>query len=285
MRIDLHAHSTVSDGTATPAEVMVMAAAAALDVVALTDHDTTTGWAEAAAALPVGRTLVPGAELSCRWNDGGQRLGMHMLAYLFDPTDAALTAEMTRVRDGLAHRAQAVVELLRAGGVDVTWDEVRELAAGDTVGRPHIAQALVDGGRVGSVQEAFEPQWLGERYYVPKQAMDVFVALRLVRDAGGVAVLAHPRRKDREVPHEVLAELAKEGLFGLEADHPEHADAAREAVRAAALEFGLVVTGSSDFHGARKTVRIGANTTDPQVFEQIVNAASGTAPITAAAVR
>ncbi|MEV0723811.1 PHP domain-containing protein [Micromonospora purpureochromogenes] len=285
MRIDLHTHSTVSDGTATPTEVIMAAAAAGLDVIALTDHDTTTGWTEASAALPAGLTLVPGAELSCRWNNDGKRLGMHLLAYLFDPTDQALNAEMTRVREGLQHRAQAIVHLLTDGGEGITWDEVREIAAGDTVGRPHIAQALVNRGRIGSVREAFERHWLGERYYVPKQAMDVITALRRVRDAGGVAILAHPRRKDKVVPHVVLAQLAREGLFGLEADHPEHNNAAREAVRALAAELDLVVTGSSDFHGANKTVQIGANTTDPKVYEQIVNAASGTAPITTAVVR
>jgi predicted metal-dependent phosphoesterase TrpH len=283
MRIDLHTHSTVSDGTATPAEVMAAAATAGLDVVALTDHDTTTGWQEATAALPAGMTLVPGAELSCRWHDGGRGVGMHLLAYLFDPTDTALTAAMTRVRDGLAHRAQAMVEKLQADGMDITWDEVRAFAGGDTVGRPHIAEALVKRDYVDSVTAAMGPDWLGKRYYVPKQAIDIFDALRLVHAAGGVAVLAHPRRKDRVVPADVLAKLADEGLFGLEVDHPEHSDAAREAVRAQATELGLVVTGSSDFHGTRKTVQIGANTTDPQVYEQIVAAASGSTPITAAA--
>jgi predicted metal-dependent phosphoesterase TrpH len=285
MRIDLHTHSTVSDGTATPAEVVAGAAAAGLDVVALTDHDTTTGWAEAAATLPAGLTLVPGAELSCRWRVGDRGAGMHLLAYLFDPADAALAAAMTRVRDGLANRAQAMVDKLRADGVDIIWAEVSALSAGDTVGRPHIGQALVDRGVVGSVGEAMAPQWLGERYHVPKQAMDVFEAVRLVHAAGGVAVLAHPRRKDRVVPAEIIARMAAEGLFGLEVDHPEHTDAAREAVRAQAVELGLLVTGSSDFHGTRKTVLIGANTTDPQVYERIVDAAKGNTPITASAVR
>lgn len=285
MRIDLHTHSTVSDGTATPADVVKVAAAAGLDVIALTDHDSGTGWNQAAAALPAGLTLVPGAELSCQWINGGQRVGIHMLAYLFDPNSPALTAEMTRVREGLPDRAKAIVDLLRADGDDITWDEVREIAAGDTVGRPHIAQALVNRGRIGSVDEAFQDDWLGERYYMPKPAIDVFAALQLVRGAGGVAILAHPCRKDRVVPDDVVAQLAREGLFGLEADHPEHDDRARHRVRALAAELDLVVTGSSDFHGANKNVQVGANTTDPRVYEQIVNAANGTAPITATAVR
>ncbi|WP_326552885.1 PHP domain-containing protein [Micromonospora sp. NBC_01813] len=281
MRIDLHTHSTVSDGTATPTQVVDAAAGAGMDVIALTDHDSSTGWTEAATALPPGLTLVPGAELSCACYIDGQRLGMHMLAYLFDPNHAGLSAAMAEVRDGLAARAQAMVDLLRAGGEDITWEEVRELAAGDTVGRPHIAQALVNRGRIDSTAEAFQPAWLGERYYLPKPAsMKVFDALRLVREAGGVAVLAHPRRKGRIVPREILARLAEEGLFGVEADHPEHDDAARKDVRALAAELNLVVTGSSDFHGTRKPSLIGDNTTDPQVYEQIVEAATGAAPIT-----
>jgi 3',5'-nucleoside bisphosphate phosphatase len=285
MRIDLHTHSTVSDGTETPAEVIEAAAEAGLDVIALTDHDSSTGWGEAAAALPAGLTLVPGAELSCQWTGDGQRVSIHMLAYLFDPKNQALTDEMTRVRDGLPGRAKAIVDLLRKGGEEVTWDEVRDLAAGDTVGRPHIARALVKRGRVASVREAFEPCWLGERYYLPKPAIEVFHALRLVQEAGGVAVLAHPHRPGRVVPDEVVAQLAGEGLFGLEADHPEHDDAARQRVGALAAEFNLVVTGSSDFHGFNKEVHIGANTTEPSVYEQIVNTANGTAPITAATLR
>ncbi|HEX6500135.1 MAG TPA: PHP domain-containing protein [Micromonosporaceae bacterium] len=280
MRIDLHTHSTVSDGTATPTEVVTAAAEAGVDVVALTDHDTVTGWQEAAAALRPGMTLVPGAELSCCWHDDGRRIGIHLLGYLFDPGDPALAAEMSRVRSGLDNRALAMVDLLRADGVDVSWDEVRAIAGGDTVGRPHIAQALVDRGVVASVNEAFEPHWLGRRYHLPKQAVDIVDAVRLVRDAGGVAVLAHPRRRDRTVPDGLVARLAEQGLFGIEADHPEHTEEARAAVRALADKLGLVATGSSDFHGTRKTVGIGANTTAPEVYEKIVAAATGGAPVT-----
>ena len=198
--IDLHAHSTASDGTLTPAELMRAAAAAGLDVVALTDHDTTAGWAPAAAALPAGLTLVPGAELSCRWFGADPRIPLHLL---------------------------------------------------------------------------------GERYRVPKKDLDVFAALALVRGAGGVAVFAHPRatRRGRTVPDSLIVELAAAGLFGLEADHDDHSPAERAHVRALAASLGLVATGSSDFHGANKTVRLGANTTDPGVYAAIVAAASGYAPL------
>jgi predicted metal-dependent phosphoesterase TrpH len=281
MRIDLHTHSTASDGTLTPAALVTAAAGAALDVVALTDHDTTDGWQPAAAALPAGLTLVPGAELSCRWYQPEPSIGLHLLAYLFDPADAALGAALRGIRRGREERAERMVDLLRADGIDVTWDEIKAYANGGTVGRPHLAQALVRRGLAADVTEAFGPQWLGERYRLPKPDLDVFEALRLVRAAGGVAVFAHPRasRRGRIVTDDLIVDLAAAGLFGLEADHEDHSPAERAHVRALAAELGLVATGSSDFHGTNKTVRLGAHTTDPAVYEQIVAAASGYAPV------
>jgi predicted metal-dependent phosphoesterase TrpH len=281
MPIDLHTHSTASDGTLRPAEVMAAAAGAGLDVVALTDHDTTAGWTEAAGALPAGLTLVPGAELSCRWYAVDPPIPLHLLGYLFDPADAGLGAEFARVRLAREHRAEQMVDLLRADGIDVTWDEVRGYADGGTIGRPHVAQALIRRGLAATVSEAFAPDLLGARYRVPKPDTDVFTALRLVREAGGVAVFAHPRatRRGKTVPDELIAELAAAGLFGLEADHDDHSPAERAHVRALAADLGLVATGSSDFHGANKTVRIGANTTDPAAFARIVAAATGYAPV------
>ena len=271
MRIDLHTHSTASDGTLTPAELVVAAAAAGLDVVALTDHDTTAGWAPARAACPSGLTLVPGAELSCRWYGASPPIALHLLAYLFDPDDEALSAELARVRSARETRAERMIDLLRADGLDLTWDEVREYAAGGTVGRPHLALALMRRGLVGSVSEAFEPQWLGQRYRVPKKDIDVFHALRLVLDAGGVPVFAHPRasRRGPIVPDSLIAELAARGLFGVEADHEDHSPAEREHLRRLAAELGLAVTGSSDFHGANKTVQLGANLTAADVYDRM----------------
>ncbi|WP_238016427.1 PHP domain-containing protein [Dactylosporangium sp. AC04546] len=277
MRIDLHAHSTASDGTSTPTELVAEAAAAGLDVVALTDHDTTAGWPAAIAARPAGLTLVPGAELSCRWHGGPWPISLHLLAYLFDPAEPALATELARVRLSRETRAERMVDLLQADGIDVTWDEVLQHAAGGTVGRPHLAQALIRRGLVGTVSEAFEPKWLGRRYRVPKEDMDVFVALRLVLRAGGVPVFAHPRATTRGpvVPDSLIVEMAGAGLFGLEADHTDHTPEEQQHVRALAAELGLVVTGSSDYHGHNKTVRLGARTTQPAVLEQIVAAASG----------
>jgi predicted metal-dependent phosphoesterase TrpH len=280
-RIDLHTHSTASDGTLTPAELVRAGARAGLDVLAITDHDTTAGWAPAVAALPPGLTLLRGAELSCRWYGQRRSIPLHLLAYLFDPDSTELVAELTRLRAARELRAEAIVELLRADGIKVSWAEIRAAAAGGTVGRPHIAQALIRAGLVRTTSEAFAPQWLGERYRLPKEDLDVFHAVRLVRQAGGVPVFAHPRatKRGRIVPDELIVELAGAGLAGLEADHEDHSPAERAHVRALAGELGLVVTGSSDFHGTHKTVRLGAHTTAPEAYEWIVAAARGVAPV------
>ena len=281
MRIDLHTHSTASDGTLTPEQLVRAAADVGLDAVALTDHDTTAGWARAAGALPAGLTLVPGAELSCRWHGTEPSIALHLLAYLFDPEHAGLATELARVRLSREERAARMVDLLRADGYDVTWDEVRGYAAGGTVGRPHLAQALIRRGLVGTVTEAFQPDWLGRRYRLPKVDLDVFAALALVREAGGVPVFAHPRasRRGRIVPDELIVEMAGRGLFGLEADHEDHTPEERAHVRGLARELGLVVTGSSDFHGANKSVRLGACLTTPDVYQQILEAGTGTAAV------
>jgi 3',5'-nucleoside bisphosphate phosphatase len=268
-------------------------------VVAITDHDTTAGWAEAVDALPSGLTLVRGAELSCRWYGAdpnahsGSRtssgeperapIALHLLAYLFDPDDAALSAEMARVREGRERRAEAIVELLRADGIDVTWDEVRGYAAGGTVGRPHLARALIARGLVGTVSEAFAPEWLGQRYRLPKPDTDVFTAVGLVRAAGGVPVFAHPRAsvRGRIVPDSLIVELAGAGLAGLEADHEDHSPAERAHVRALAAELGLLVTGSSDFHGTIKPVALGAQVTAQEAYLMMVDMARSLTPVTA----
>ncbi|MGV9806191.1 PHP domain-containing protein [Micromonospora chersina] len=280
-RIDLHTHSTASDGTLGPAELVRAAAEAGLDVVALTDHDTTAGWEPAVAALPPGLTLVRGAELSCRWFGVEPAIPLHLLAYLFDPTEPELAAELARVRRAREERGERIVRLLQADGIRVSWSEILAGAAGGTVGRPHIAQALIRAGLVATTTEAFGPRWLGERYRLPKEDIDVFRAVALVRAAGGVPVFAHPRasRRGRIVPDELIVELAAAGLAGLEADHEDHSPAEREHVRALAAALGLLVTGSSDFHGTHKTVRLGAYTTGVAAYERIVELARGVTPV------
>lgn len=279
MRIDLHTHSTASDGTNTPAELVRNAAAAGLDVVALTDHDTTRGHAEAIAALPEGLTLVTGAELSCRV--GG--VSMHMLAYLFDPEEPALLAERELVRDDRVPRARGMVARLNALGVPVTWEQVARIAGDGSVGRPHVASALVELGVVPTVSDAFTDRWLadGGRAYVEKHETDPFEAIRLVKGAGGVCVFAHPAaaERGRTVPESVIAELAAAGLDGLEVDHMDHDPDTRARLRGLAKELGLLVTGSSDYHGSRKTVALGEFTTDPEVYGEITRRATGAFPV------
>jgi predicted metal-dependent phosphoesterase TrpH len=286
MRIDLHTHSTASDGTTSPADLVRAAAAAGLGVVALTDHDTTAGWAEAVEAIPAGLTLIPGAELSCVWaGPDGRRIGMHLLAYLFDPAEPTLRAERARVRDGRVLRARRMIELMRADGHPVQWDDVLAEAAGGPVGRPHVARALLRHRLVDDVASAFTPEWIGRggRYRVVKPDTDVLDAIRMVRAAGGVPVVAHPLAAARGavVPVEAYAAMAAAGLAGLEADHLDHDADARRRARKIAAELGLLVTGSSDFHGTNKTVALGAETTDPAVYEQLLDQATGSAPVAA----
>jgi predicted metal-dependent phosphoesterase TrpH len=279
VRIDLHTHSTASDGTDTPAELVRNAAAAGLDVVALTDHDTTRGYAEAIAALPEGLTLVTGAELSCRI-DG---ISMHMLAYLFDPEEPALLAERELVRDDRVPRAKGMVAKLNALGVPVTWERVLGIAGDGSVGRPHVATALVELGVVPTVGDAFTEDWLadGGRAFVEKHETDPFEAIRLIKAAGGVAVFAHPAasKRGRTVPEAAIAELAAAGLDGIEVDHMDHDPDTRARLRGLAKELGLLATGSSDYHGSRKTCVLGEYTTDPEVYGEITRRATGAFPV------
>ncbi|MEU4103587.1 PHP domain-containing protein [Streptomyces tanashiensis] len=279
MRIDLHTHSTASDGTDSPAELVRNAAAAGLDVVALTDHDTTRGHAEAVAALPEGLTLVTGAELSCRM-DG---IGLHMLAYLFDPEEPALLAERELVRDDRVPRARGMVAKLQELGVPVTWEQVARIAGDGSVGRPHVAEALVELGVVPDVSGAFTPEWLadGGRAYVEKHELDPVDAIRLVKAAGGVTVFAHPLavKRGQVLPEASIARLAEAGLDGIEVDHMDHDEATRARLRGLAKELGLLTTGSSDYHGSRKTCRLGEYTTDPEIYGEITRRAAGAFPV------
>ncbi|MBW1598767.1 PHP domain-containing protein [Streptomyces sp. JJ38] len=281
MRIDLHTHSTASDGTDTPAELVRNAARAGLDVVALTDHDTVAGHAEATAALPAGLTLVTGAELSCRL-DG---VSLHMLAYLFDPREPELARERELVRDDRVPRARAMVAKLQELGVPVTWEQVGRIAGDGAVGRPHIASALVELGVVPDVSAAFTSDWLANdgRAYVEKHELDPFEAIRLVKGAGGVAVFAHPLalKRGQCVPESAIAELAAAGLDGIEADHMDHDPATRARLHGLAADLGLLATGSSDYHGSRKTCRLGEHLTAPDVYAEIADRGSGARPVTA----
>ncbi|MBA3529827.1 MAG: PHP domain-containing protein [Propionibacteriaceae bacterium] len=274
MRIDLHTHSRISDGTDTPAELVRKAAAAGLDVVALTDHDTFDGLDEAVAEGE--RTdvqVVRGMELSC------SRAGssVHLLAYGADPTSPELSAEMVRVRGGRTGRLGPVLEKLAALGVPVTEAQVMaQVGDSPSIGRPHIADALVNAGHVRDRTEAFD-RFLadGGPAHVHRYAIDIEQGIDLVHRAGGLAVIAHPwgRGRERLLPPELLESLALEhGLDGIEVDHQDHDADARHRLRQLASRLDLLVTGSSDYHGAGKVDHdLGCNTTDVAVFQEMLS--------------
>jgi predicted metal-dependent phosphoesterase TrpH len=267
--IDLHTHSAVSDGTDTPAELVASAAAAGLSVVALTDHDTFDGLAEAmAAGERIGVEVVPGLELSCTL----EHQSVHLLAYGADAADADLAAEMALVRDGRTGRLRPVLARLAELGVPVSEEEVLAfVGSSPSVGRPHIADALVAAGHVKDRKEAFD-RFLadGGPAHVGRYAIDIGRGIDLVHGAGGVAVIAHPwgRGRERLLPPEVLAELvAGHGLDGIEVDHQDHDAAARAGLRQLAERLGVLATGSSDYHGTGKVDHdLGVNTTDPETY-------------------
>ena len=276
--IDLHVHSNASDGTDAPAEVVRRAAAAGLDVVALTDHDTQAGVAEARAALPPGLSLLPGMELSCQL-DGRS---VHLLCYLFDPDDPALCAETAQVRDDRVYRARAMTQRLRELGADVSWEQVTAIAGDSVVGRPHLARALAASGAIADPADAFTAEWIGDggRAFVDKYAPGLARAVGMVRAAGGVPVLAHPRSPGYEIPDAVVAELAGAGLAGLEVFHPDHDAATRDQLTGLAGSLGLISTGGSDDHGtfipsgqaARSAAGhgLGTQTTPPLEYERLL---------------
>lgn len=275
---DLHLHSNHSDGTESPAEVMRQAHAHGIRVAALTDHDRTTGWDEAAeAAVSLGMTFIPGMEFSAKheWRS------VHVLGYLFDPTDPDLVAETSRIRDDRIGRAERIVRNI-SRDYDLDWDDVLDQTTLDaTVGRPHIADALIARGIVADRAEAFDGI-LSPRagYYEPHYAPDPLTAVRLITRAGGVAVIAHPvtAGRDRMMPVPFLERLIGEGLAGLEIDHRENTAEGKRMLREIAARHALIVTGSSDYHGEGKPNRPGENTTSDEMVARIIARGTGSAP-------
>lgn len=255
---------------------MRAAQAAGLDVLALTDHDTADGWAEAAAtAREVGLELVRGMEISTLHQDRS----VHLLGYLPDPTYPPLADELHRILDGRRHRMPMIVERLRGLGVDITVDDVLAVSSDAAAsGRPHVADALVRLGVVPDRDEAFDTLLsTGQPGYVGRYATPLDQAIGLIRAAGGVSVIAHAWGRSRtETPDEAeLARLQGIGLTGVEVDHQDHSADRRERLRAIARNLGLVVTGSSDYHGTGKTRHdLGVNTTDPDEYGLLLEAAA-----------
>ncbi len=272
MLIDLHTHSTVSDGTLTPAELVRQAAAAGVDVLGLTDHDSSAGWHDAAAAASEhGVSLVRGIEVSCARNG----ISVHLLSYLHDPEAAGLLAEMDATRESRTHRARRMAERI-ARDYPLTWDDVlAQVQDGTTIGRPHLADALVARGVFRHRDEAFATVLAtGSRYHVSHYAPDPVETVGLVLAAGGVPVFAHPLaiKRGRVVGEQVIEEMVAAGLAGLEVDHRDHDDDARRRLRQIAASHGLLVTGSSDYHGTGKQNRLGEHSTSPEQLERIVEA-------------
>ena len=269
MRIDPHTHSTASDGRSRPRELMQEAAAAGVTTIGLTDHDTIAGWAEAAAEVGnTGVSLIRGMEVSTKY----QGVSTHIVAYLFNPADPSLMAHIERVRSSRLGRAQRIVERL---GVDtpLVWDDVEAVVApGATIGRPHIADALIVRGVVVDRNEAFVRYLAPDSpYYVPHYAPDAIQAVEWINQAGGKAVLAHPRapHRGRVLPERVFHEMAEAGLFGIEIDHRDNAATQIPELERTAHSLHLARFGSSDYHGSGKPNRLGENTTSPAVISAL----------------
>jgi len=271
VEIDLHAHTTYSDGTFSPEESVAHARGVGLTVLSISDHDSTEGLPRAfAAAEGTGLEVVPGVEFSALY-DGG---GVHVLAYWMDLDHEEFQAELRRLRDDRLARGEQMVRKLQALGHPIVLRRVRELAKGGNIGRPHVAHALVEAGVVATIKQAFTTDLIGTggKGHVEKHAIHPVEAVRLIKRAGGVAVMAHPAlwRDGVPAPDELIEEMVEAGLDGLEADHPSHDPGTRARYRAMAHRFGLAATGSSDCHGTRyDPVRMGSVRTDPDEYRKL----------------
>ena len=275
MLIDLHTHSNASDGTDSPSQLIDKAISKGLDVIALTDHDTVAGWDEAITALQNHDSnskleLVLGSEVSCQDTDG---TSIHMLGLLFDPNFTPLISEFEKTRENRVTRMSRIISRLNEAGIEITIEEVNAQKRGDaTLGRPHLADALVARGHVSSREEAFNIfLHNGSKFYINHYSPSPEVAIQLIKEAGGVAVIAHPlaSRSGRKIDLETLERLIKAGLDGIEVDHRDHNDMERSELMRLAIENDLVVTGSSDYHGTGKLNQLAEFTTHPQQWERL----------------
>ena len=268
--IDLHTHTTCSDGTDTPRELVNKAIVQGLEVLGISDHDTTSGWAEATESLRGSLKLALGSEISCLTNDG---VSVHMLGLLFDPEHEEMQRVLEETRDGRLPRMRKMIEKMRAEGIDISIEDV-ELAmpTGATMGRPHLADALVAKKIVKSRDEAFVDLLHNEsRFYVSHAAPTPVEAISLIRRAGGVAVIAHPFASHRGqiLKAEDFSELLAAGLNGIEVDHRDQNHDERAMLRTIAHELDLVITGSSDYHGTGKLNSLAENHTHREQWEKL----------------
>ena len=287
MKIDLHAHSSWSDGADSVTEVFRAAKAAGVDVLALTDHDTTKGWDEARSiAAELGIGFVPGIEITTRARVSVDRpFGVHMLAYLPDPNHPALAAALSNTVAKREARLLTLFELVSAE-YELTWQDVLDqLREGATHGRPALAAALVARGHFDHTNDVFKTVWADgdNRFYVPNRGViETIDAVRLIREAGGVPIIAHPLARGKgpaegsPMPRAHFIELIEAGLAGFEVYHRDVPEHARRWLISLAQEFDLLLTGSSDYHGIRKHNVLGEQTTSPAVLESIIAQASGT---------
>ena len=280
--IDLHTHTTCSDGTDSPRELVNKAIVQGLQVLGITDHDTTSGWAEASQTLRGSLQLALGAEISCLTNDG---ISVHMLGLLFDPLHQEMQQVLEETRDGRLPRMRKMIEKMRNEGMDISIEDVeRAMPDGATMGRPHLADALVAKKIVKSRDEAFiELLHNDSRFYVSHAAPTPAEAIALIRRAGGVAVIAHPFASHRGqiLKAEDFSDLVAAGLNGIEVDHRDQNPDERAMLRVIARELSLVVTGSSDYHGTGKLNSLAENHTNREQWEKLEAQANARRVVTA----
>ena len=270
MKIDLHTHSTYSDGTDTPSELINKALAAGITIIGLTDHDSISGWQEATNSLRPGISLVPGAEISCQTSDG---ISVHILGLLFDSSNSELMNTLEKTRDNRHGRMEKIIARINEAGIDITMNDVlAQLSDGATLGRPHLADALVKKGVVASRDEAFT-QMLhnNSKYYVSHYSPTPEDAIALIKSAGGVSVIAHPMasHRGRTISLETFGSLIDSGLDGIEVDHRDHSPDEKKQLIALANGSNLVMTGASDYHGNGKLNSLGEYTTNPDQWQRL----------------
>ena len=281
MKIDLHTHSTYSDGTDKPSELINKALAAGITVIGLTDHDSISGWQEATASLRPGISLVPGAEISCQTTDG---ISVHILGLLFDSSNSELMNTLEKTRENRHGRMEKIIARINEAGIDITMNDVlAQLSDGATLGRPHLADALVKKGVVASRDEAFT-QMLhnNSKYYVSHYSPTPEDAIALIKAAGGVSVIAHPMasHRGRTISLETFGSLIDSGLDGIEVDHRDHSPDEKKQLIALANGSNLVMTGASDYHGNGKLNSLGEYTTNPDQWERLESRANARRVIT-----